>query len=98
MPLQIVWTTNAQTEVIAIFQYWNDRTGSNRFSVKLNELIEEELRLVSMFPSIGRTTDILGVWVKVIQKYLIYYEFNEDTLYILSIRHQKRNPSTLKLK
>lgn len=41
MPLQIVWTIKAQTEIIAIFQYWNDRTKSNRFSVKLNELMKK---------------------------------------------------------
>jgi len=98
MSKQIIWTIKAQTEIIAIFQYWNERTGSYRFSERLNKLIEEELRLLSKFPSIGRITDVSNVWVKIIQEYLLYYEFNEENIYVLTIRHQKRNPNTRSLK
>ncbi len=98
MVRRVVWTKKAKDELIAIFQYWNNRNKSNIFSIKLNTQIEEELKLILEFPKIGRVTDIPNVYVKVIQKYLLYYEFVDDVLYVLTIRHGTRNPKTLKLK
>lgn len=98
MPKQIIWTPKAKNELIEILQYWIERNGSNSFSKKLNGLIEDELKLISEFPKIGRKTDISNVRVKAIQKYLLYYEFNESILFVLTIRHQKRDPDTLNLK
>lgn len=98
MVKQIVWTIKAQNELIDILQYWIDRNKSNTFSRKLNNLIQEQLKLVAEFPNIGRKTDVENVSVKVIQKYLLYYEIVDNTLFILTIRHGSKNPKTLKVK
>lgn len=98
MAKQIVWTNKAKNELIDILQYWNNRNKSNIFSIKLNDLIEEQLNLIAEFPNIGRKTDVENVCVKVIQKYLLYYEILHNTLYVLTIRHGSKNPKTLTLK
>lgn len=98
MDKQIIWTQKAEYELVDILRYWIDRNKSSTFSVKLNLLIEKELNLVSKFPGIGRPTDVANVRVKVIQNYLLYYEIIDDSLYVLTIRHQSRNPNTLKLR
>ncbi|WP_407928655.1 hypothetical protein [Chryseobacterium sp. C-71] len=46
----------------------------------------------------GRKTDIKDVKVKVIQKYLLYYEIIGENLYVLTIRHGSKNPKTSKIK
>lgn len=98
MPEQIIWTPKAKKELIEILEYWIERNGSNRFSSKLSGLIEKELELLLEFPEIGRKTDVPGVRVKAIQKYLLYYEFDKTALRVLTIRHQKRDPDTLELR
>jgi len=64
----------------------------------LNNLVEEQLNLIAEYPKITRRTDIQNVNVKVIQKYLSYYEIVDENLYILTFRHGSRNPEILKLK
>lgn len=87
MAKQIVWTSKAKGELIDILTYWINRNKSKSFSIKLNNLIKEHLQLISEFPETGRKTDITGVYVKIIQKYLLYYEVIDDRVYILTIRH-----------
>lgn len=97
MAKQIVWSKRAQNELIEIFEYWINRNKSNTFSLKLNSLIEEQLNLLQENPKIGRKTDIKNVHIKVIHKYLLYYELTDTQLHILTIRHGSKNPKTLKL-
>ncbi|WP_312421132.1 type II toxin-antitoxin system RelE/ParE family toxin [Epilithonimonas sp.] len=98
MAQKIVWTQKAKRELIDILQYWVDRNKSNTFSLKLNSLIESQLNLILEQPKIGRKTDIPNVYIKVIHKYLLYYEFVNDKLYILTIRHGSQNSENIQLK
>ncbi|TXF79430.1 type II toxin-antitoxin system RelE/ParE family toxin [Chryseobacterium sp.] len=94
---KIIWTFKAKQELIEILQYWIDRNKSNSFSIKLNSLIEKDLNLILESPRIGRITDVPEVYVKVVHKYLLYYQISDNTLYVLTIRHRSKNPKTLKL-
>lgn len=98
MVKKIIWTQKAKKELIEILEYLNNRNKSTRFSVKLNKLVEEQINLISEFPNIARATDISNVNVKVIHKYLLYYEVVDDVLYILTFRHGSKNPDTLKIR
>ncbi len=93
---QIVWTVKAKNDLTEILQYWNNRNKSKSFGIKLNSLIFEQLNLLKQFPLTGRKTDIKNVFVKVIHRYLLYYELIESTLYILTIQHQKQYQKKLK--
>ncbi|MBU4538360.1 MAG: type II toxin-antitoxin system RelE/ParE family toxin [Weeksellaceae bacterium] len=97
MVRKIVWTDKARTELIEILTYWNNRNKSTTFSLKLNDLFEEQLNLMAEFPQLARTTDIPNVKVKVVQKYLLYYEFSDEYLYVLTVRHGGKNPKSLKI-
>ena len=98
MAEKIVWTFKAKKELVEILQYWIDRNKSNAFSLKLNSLIEAQLYLILEQPKIGRKTDIPNVYIKIIHKYLLYYEFVNGILYILTIRHGSQNSENVELK
>ncbi|WP_288460626.1 type II toxin-antitoxin system RelE/ParE family toxin [uncultured Chryseobacterium sp.] len=98
MAKQIIWTKRASNEWLDILQYWINRNKSNSFSIKLNNLIKNNLELLSEFPDIGRKTDIPNVSVKIVHKYLLYYECADHKIYILTIRHGSKNPDTVQLK
>jgi len=95
MAKQIIWTNKAKNELVDILKYWIGRNKSNSFSIKLNNLIKEHLELIADFPETGRKTDIENVNVKIIHKYLLYYEVINDRVYVLTIRHGNKNPKTL---
>jgi toxin YoeB len=98
MAKKIVWTNKAKKQLIEILKYWTERNGSDAFSIKLKNLIKDQLKLISDFPQSGKKTDIPNVSVKVIHKYLLYYELIDNTIYILTILHGNRNPRELTLK
>lgn len=98
MAKKIVWTKKAKTELFEILEYWINRNKSKVFSIKLNTLINEHLSLLAEFPNLGRKSDINNVYVTIIHKYLLYYETRDNILYILTIRHGRRNPLSLKIK
>lgn len=90
MVKKIIWTQKAKRELIEILEYWNKRNKSSRFSIRINNLVKEQIILISEFPNIARATDIPDVKVKVIHKYLLYYEIADDVFIYFDISTWKQ--------
>ncbi|MEJ0101481.1 MAG: type II toxin-antitoxin system RelE/ParE family toxin [Bacteroidota bacterium] len=92
MAKQIIWTNRAQNDRKEILRYWQGRNQSNTYSKKLNELIKKAVKLIAAHPHIGRRTDVENVRVKLVRDYLIFYEANNEQIFILSIWDTRRDP------
>ncbi|MCT2406894.1 type II toxin-antitoxin system RelE/ParE family toxin [Chryseobacterium antibioticum] len=92
---KVVWTDKANIERKEILEYWILRNQSKTFSIKLNKLIISNVRLLSQFPLIGRKTAFNNVRVKIVKDYLIFYEFSEAELIVLSIWDGRRKESEI---
>ncbi len=97
MALRIVWSPLAQQKRKEILSYWKERNSSNTYSRKLNDLFIEAGRQLSIFPKIGRNSDIEGVQVKIVRDYLLFYEVADGAILILTIWDNRQNPERLKL-
>ena len=89
---KIVWTEKANFERKEILEYWINRNQSKSFSIKLNRLIVNNLKLLSANPNVGKKTEIENVRVKVIRDYLLFYEILEKEILVLTILDSRRNP------
>jgi|SRR5690606_9496611 len=98
MVRKIIWSEKAAFERKEILNYWIARNKSNSYSKKLNNLFQNNIRLLAEFPDLGTETDIPNVRVRVVHVYLIFYEVVEDEIWILSIWDGRRNPENLKIK
>lgn len=67
------WTANAQRERIAILQYRIDRTGSARFSLKLDGMFRTSLRILAEHPGTSRRTADPEARMKAVGAYLIFH-------------------------
>ena len=92
MVKRIIWTLKAQQDRKEILHYWRVHNQSNTYSKKLNQLIKKALALIAAHSNIGRRTDIENVRVKIVREYLIFYEEQNDQIFILSIWDNRRNP------
>lgn len=92
MVKRITWTYRAHRDRKEILLYWKERNQSSTYSKKLNTLIKKAIGLIAAHPKIGRKTDIKNVRVKLVRDYLIFYEYNEEQIFILSIWDSRRNP------
>lgn len=88
---KIIWTFKANQERKDILEYWILRNKSKTFSLKLNKLILYNIGLVAEHPTIGRKTNVQNVRVKIVRDYLIFYEFSDSELIILSVWDGRRN-------
>lgn len=95
---KIIWTEKANFERKEILEYWINRNKSKSFSIKLNRLVVDELKFISLNPNIGKKTDIANVRVKVIRDYLLFYEILEKEILVLTLWDGRRNPQNLNLK
>jgi len=92
MAKQIIWSLQAQEDRKQILSYRNNRNQSTTYSKKLHTLFKDALKLVSQFPQIGRQTDIENIRIKLVKDYLIVYEEDQTSIYILKIWDGRRNP------
>lgn len=88
---KIIWTQKTNFERKEILEYWILRNRSKNFSIKLNKLIVDTTQALAEHPTIGRKTNLENVRVKIIRDYLIFYEFSESELVILSIWDGRRD-------
>lgn len=98
MARQIIWSRRAHNDRIKILEYWNQRNKSTEYSKKLNRLFIEAVKLISIYPKIGKQTDDKTARIKVVKDYLIIYEINKnDQLVILTIWDSRQDPEKMLL-
>ena len=93
---RIVWSTSAKLLLKTIFEYFNFRNKSKIYCLKLNALIQTELKKLLQQPNIGKKTDLINVRGLLIEIYYIFYEINETHIIILSVWDTRQNPKRLK--
>lgn len=95
---KVNWTKRANFERKEILDYWINRNKSKTYSTKLNKLFINILEKVSETPTIGRKTEYENVRVKTVRNYLLFYEYDEKKLKVLSVWDGNREDNTLEIK
>ena len=95
MAKKIVWSKKALNDRQQILSYWRNRNHSDRYSIKLDQLFKEAIRIISEFPRIGKRTDVKDVRIKIVRDYFIIYEEAESEIRILTIWSSHQNPDYL---
>lgn len=78
---------------MAILAFWAKHNGSTKYSEKLDAHFRTALRVISEHPKLGRPTSDPDVRVKTIGEYLLFYSCTESDVHVLSVWHNRRNPS-----
>lgn len=93
MVRKIIWTRTAQKEQIAIFEYWNWRTKSKKYSLKLRKEFKKTTLDIQQFPFSGINTSASeNIRLKIVSHFLLFYQIDQTNIYILSIFDSRRNP------
>lgn len=98
MAARIVWSRNALEDKIRILHYWNERTGSNTYSKRLNKSLSDAVNLLKGFPNLGRNMPGSDTQFAVKDYYQIFYKYANDEIRILHIWDSRRNPDCLEIK
>ncbi|WP_177761199.1 type II toxin-antitoxin system RelE/ParE family toxin [Flavobacterium sp. I3-2] len=66
-----------------------------KYNKKLNDLFSERIKLISVYPEIGRKTNDSNIRVTPVKDYLIMYEFNLTEIIIHLIWDSRRDESKM---
>jgi toxin YoeB len=92
---KIVWSPNAEIDLLEILEYFYIRNGSKTYSVHLNSKIHKTVKLLSNHPFLGLQSDIENVRSIVDGNYAILYQVDSETITINAIWDCRQNPETL---
>ncbi len=81
---EIIWSSQANIELKNILEFYNNRNGNTKYSLKLLNKVEKVLDILSQSEFIGRLTANKRTRVVVMKEYLIFYEINNNKIEILS--------------
>lgn len=98
MVKRIIWTKPALDDKLKILTYWNNRNKSNVYSRNLDGLFKDITKLIRDNPGLGRETENRQVKNIIVREYLMFYEPTENSIVILHIWDNRRNPNQLKYK
>jgi toxin YoeB len=88
---EIIWSENAIQDRLQILDYWLQRTGNNHYSLYLNNQFEHAVQIITQLPEIGRWHNIPQARFIVKENYLIFCEFRNMQIHILSVFDGRRN-------
>jgi len=93
--LKIFWTETALKQRNHIFEYWNNRNGSNSYSKKLNSSILERISVLKSNPDLGKKTEFINTRVVSLGHYSILYKNIDSKLIITGFWDNRQNPKKL---
>lgn len=89
---KVIWTETSISELESILQFYIHRNGSVEFSTWLLDEIEKRIEVISIYPKIGRETDLSLFRLLPFNNYGIIYKETEEAIFIESIWDFRQNP------
>ncbi len=95
---KIIWSNKAKLRLFEIMEYFAQRNKSKSYSVKLYQRFQKELSLLVKQPEIGIKTEIESVRGLIVEDYILFYEFDNERIFVHSLWDCKQNPDDLRIK
>lgn len=96
MAKRIIWAKDAIADRLSILDYWYKKTGSKRYSTRLDSDVRQLTKLLALFPEIGRKFEDRSERFFVIDNHILVYQLNDNSVEVLHLWDARRNPEDLK--
>ena len=94
---RLIWSKNSIKERNEIFDYWNNRNKSKKFSQKLYHLFLNAIEPLKENPEIGILNNKNHFRYILVKEYLIFYDYNDAEIIIHKIWDGRRNHENLEI-
>jgi len=92
----VIWSVTASKQLRHILEFWIKRNGSNTFSLKLLDRIEDNLEQIKKYPKKSPESIFPEVRVAAMNHYSIYYRFTPTSIRIEAFWDNRQDPNQLK--
>jgi plasmid stabilization system protein ParE len=90
---KVIWSQTAISELENILAFYIQRNQSETYSLWLYQEVEKRVNIISLFPAIGRKTDLQHVHILPFENYGIIYKITTSTIYIMSVWDFRQKPN-----
>lgn len=94
MALEISYSPLFFESLEAIFTFYDERNGSDRFSKKLLKMFHKQILLAASMSEIGRLTDTPGVRILFVERFAIEYQIRDKVILIIDIYSCETDPES----
>jgi plasmid stabilization system protein ParE len=95
---KIIWSNRAKIKLHAILDFYAQRNKSKVYSAKLYSKFNKEIKLLAKYPDLGIKTQLEFVRGLIIEDYIIYYEYLDESILIHTIWDCRQDPNALVIK
>ena len=95
---EIIWSEIAKLQFANILEYYVERNGNAKYSLKLIDEVENLLNTLSKSELIGRLTSNKFTRVIPMKVYLLFYEINGNRIEIVSFWDNRQDIKRRKIK
>ncbi|WP_369414881.1 type II toxin-antitoxin system RelE/ParE family toxin [Mangrovivirga halotolerans] len=94
---EVIWSKSAVKDKYDILEYWFKRNKSKTYSIRLNNLFNQAVKLISTNPESGKKSDYKNIRIKIVRHYLIFYLIKSNRIEIIRIWDSRRDLKNLKI-
>ena len=95
---EIIWSEIAKLQFANILEYYVERNGNAKYSLKLIDEVENSLNTLSKSELIGRLTSNKFTCIIPMKVYLLFYEINGNRIEIVSFWDNRQDIKHRKIK
>ena len=95
---RLEWSKNAKIELFKILNFYYRRNGNRNYSIKINQKIQDTLKLLIKFPRLGMKTSVENIRVIIEGDFSIFYEPTPSKITIHSVWDNLKDPEKGKFK
>ena len=95
---KIVWSNVARIKLFNILEFYAQRNRSKAYAAKLHLRFNKELKVLLRHPEIGLKTEVEGVRGLIVEDYILFYEYANETLIVHTLWDCHQNPADLRIK
>ncbi len=89
---KIIWSLKARKQQFEILEYYSERNGNDRYSIKLYQKFQNNLSLISKLHFIGKPTDKENIRFLIVSDYQIFYEIKKHSIEVLLLWDCRQDP------
>lgn len=93
--LKVIWTETAVRQRRGIFEYWNKRNQSTRYSERIRVLVSKRIELIKKNPTSFLSSEYNGTYVAVIEHFCLYFKVVKEGILVTAFWDSRQDPDKL---
>ncbi len=90
--LKIIWSHEAVNQIRYIFNFYNERNGSNKYSKTLQRMIKDSLKLIAVYPYMYPKTTYYDTRYFCCEYFKVFYSVHPRFIAIEAVFDTRQNP------